>query len=164
KWFGKAALKGEPAASTALALLHLNGEGVAQDAAKAEELLRQAADRGHGPALVQLGHLCSSREAVSADNSDAIRWYGAAAEDGQGIGQDVSEALSWYKRAAERGLAEAQLALGDLCYSGVGMSRNEEAARHWYELAAKGGSDTAAKRLGDLAERAAPGGPAPSAQ
>ena len=61
-----------------LGQLYLHGRGVEQDRDRAEALFRRAADRGHAPALVQLGQILSARsEAV-----EAARCFQNAAESG----------------------------------------------------------------------------------
>ena len=53
-WLSKAAESGDPEAKTTLAMLHLHGEGTIRDPARAQELLRQAADArscGRGDAI-----------------------------------------------------------------------------------------------------------------
>ncbi len=80
RWYRVAAAQGHPEAAYRLALRAFYGEP--RDVARAVELYRQAAERGH---------------AVAQNN------LGALYVGGVGVPQDFSRALYWFRQAAERG-------------------------------------------------------------
>ena len=55
---------------------------------------------------------------------------------GQGVKQDDSESVRWFRLAAEQGDAEAQAALGLACGTGRGAPRDLVASHMWITLAA----------------------------
>jgi Sel1 repeat len=50
--------------------------------------------------------------------------------------QDHAEKLNWYRKAAEQGDADAQSALGLMCYTGRGVLQDYVEAHKWFNLAA----------------------------
>ena len=72
----------------------------------AEQLLRRAADRGYGPALLQLGHYYAEDRGAGTNQPEAIRCYRAAAEAGvvaaQWIVAHNSLAGAWGPRDAAK--------------------------------------------------------------
>ncbi|HQF91196.1 MAG TPA: tetratricopeptide repeat protein, partial [Synergistaceae bacterium] len=80
RWYRAAAAQGHPEAAYRLALRAFYGKP--RDVARAVDLYRQAAERGH---------------AVAQNN------LGALYVGGVGVPQDFSRALYWFRRAAERG-------------------------------------------------------------
>jgi TPR repeat protein len=93
------ALSGDRESQFHLALLYLDGEGVAKDPAEARVWMRSAAQRGSEAAQFELG------------------WFLA---DGIGGAPDPVEARTWYERAAAHGHRRAMNELGRLCLKGRG--------------------------------------------
>jgi hypothetical protein len=71
-------------------------------------------------------------------------------EFGQGVPQDYTQALYWYGLAAEQGYAAAQFNVGFLYATGVGVLQSYTEAGHWYWLAAQQGHADAQHNLGYL--------------
>jgi len=126
-----------------LALLYENGQGVAQDYAKAREWYEKAADKGNADAMANLGLVYLNGEGVVQDYAKAREWFEKAAvkgevvamnslallyENGQGVAQDYAKAREWYEKAADKGHARAQAQLEQLPISeAVGAGRYAEA-------------------------------------
>jgi TPR repeat protein len=87
---------------------------------------------------------------VQSDHAEAIKWYGAAAnqgnadaqsnlgkwyENGLGVPQDYAAALTWYRKGADQGSARAQLSLGNMYADGRGVTQDYLQAHKWFNLA-----------------------------
>jgi len=83
-------------------LKYARGEGMPQDFQEAAKWLRQAANLGSVPALVNLGVLFMC---------------------GAGVRQDSVEAAGLFEKATESGDAEGQMNLARLCASGTARQR-----------------------------------------
>ena len=81
-WWQKAATQDDPEALYNLAIAHLKGQGVAQDAQKGFELLLRAASKGITAAQSKLGLLYATGEGVVVDPIEAHRWFVTAAGRG----------------------------------------------------------------------------------
>ena len=114
-----AALRGDAGAAFRLALMFLNGTGVARNPSEAARFMRMAAEKGHRQARYSLGAL----------------YY-----EGTGVKQDRRAAAGWIARAAEGGHAEAQYAYGMLLLSGDGVPVDKVAAMEWLGKASRQGS------------------------
>lgn len=66
---------------------------------------------------------------------------GALYEKGQGVKQDYTEALKWYGMAAENGAALACANLARLHENGLGAAKDNVEAYKWYALAGTGHAD-----------------------
>jgi TPR repeat protein len=62
--------------------MYANGEGVPQDASKAVELFKKAAEQGNVDAQNNLGVMYYSGEGVSRDTDKAKEWFSKAAAQG----------------------------------------------------------------------------------
>jgi TPR repeat protein len=71
-WLVKGAASGDPEAKMALAVLHLRGDTAIRNPARAEELLREAAEQGHSPAMLELGHYYAGKYGTPAQLASAI--------------------------------------------------------------------------------------------
>ena len=111
-----AADQGDARAQNALALLYLNGWGVATDHRLAASLFRQAADQGY----------------ARAEHNLALLY-----QTGRGVEQDETVAADWLKRAARRGYVPSQSDLGYAYYAGQGVPRDLLRAYFWWTLASK---------------------------
>jgi TPR repeat protein len=92
-------VKTNPLGAMLLGLQYRDGAGVAQDYARALELLTLAAETGFAPAQYFLGS--------SYDNE-------------YGVTRDVVEAAKWYKRAADQGEPQGLSAMGSIYLYGEG--------------------------------------------
>ena len=72
----------DPVGQYVLALMYLNGEGVAVDDAKALRLFQASAEQGHAAAQYNLGNLYLAGQGVVRDEAEAVRWLEMAAEQG----------------------------------------------------------------------------------
>jgi hypothetical protein len=94
-----------------------------------------------------LGVMYYKGRGVPQDDSEAVRWFRKAADQGdmqaqsylgfryfhgQGVPQDYAEAARWYRKAAGQGDVDAQYALGFMYRNGQGVSRNYAEAVRWY--------------------------------
>ncbi len=75
---------------------------------------------------------------VLAEQGDARAQFvlGTMYRDGQGVAQDYTEALRWWGKAAELGVIDAQFALGNMYAGGSGIARDDVLAYMWYDIAA----------------------------
>lgn len=114
-----AARRGDADAAFRLALMLLNGTGVARNPSEAARFMKMAAEKGHRHAQYSLGAL----------------YYG-----GSGVRQDRRAAAGWIARAAAGGHVEAQYAYGMLLLSGDGVPVDKVAAMEWLGKASRQGS------------------------
>ena len=120
---------GYPIATSYLAFLYAQGNGVEKDEGKALSLVRQAADSGDAIGALALG---------------------SAHEWGQyGVAKNEAEALRWYDKAAERGNVRAALVLGEKYSEGkLGLVKDDAAAARLFRKAAERGDVQALYYLG----------------
>jgi len=116
----KAADAGNPVACYELGEMHLAGQQVPLDVAKAVALLEKAADAGHANAAFRLGKLNA---------------------DGEVVPKNLPQAFVRYQAAANGGVAEAQFNLGAMYSSGRGVKRDYVEGLAWLIVAAKNGAD-----------------------
>ncbi len=120
EWLHKAVAKGHKAAQLPLAAMYREGQGVAQDYAKAVTLFTRAAKQGYPSAQFSLA---------------------AMYRLGQGVKRDYVTAMKWYLKAARQGDAEAQNSLGAMYEYGRGVRSNRMIAHMWYEVAEANGNN-----------------------
>ena len=60
-------------------------------------------------------------------------------KNGYGVSQDDSEAVKWYRKAAEQGDADAQYNLGWMYKNGYGISQDDSEAVKWFRKVAEQG-------------------------
>jgi len=122
-----------------------------------------AAQGGDVQAQYKVGKIFETgSNGVEKDYSEALLWYGMAAEQNlpqaqynlgllyaKGLGTEKRPAVAFekIKQAAEQGLAEAQFALGFMYSGGIGVEKNEAAAVEWYTKAATQGLAKAQNNL-----------------
>jgi TPR repeat protein len=132
------------------------------DLASAASWYRQAADKGHTGAQVNLAVMYAQGRGVGLDALEAARWYRRAAEAGdvraqyslalmyhlgQGVTQDYDDAIRWYERAALQGDANAMNNMAFMYGMGEGVAQSDVEAYAWFALAAsKGNADAAENR------------------
>lgn len=128
----KAAEEGDDAAAISLALAYYDGNAVAEDFAKAKELLRPLAENGSVDAMVAIGKVERGKYVGWTSHTECD--YGAAME--------------WFKKAAELGSTEAMCEIASMYNLNEGVARNPDTILYWYTLAADAGDADAA---GDVA-------------
>jgi TPR repeat protein len=135
---------------------------------KWEEGFRLSKDADLNDKSIQfyLGVMYANGFGVAKDESEAVKWYRKAAEqgiaqaqfnlgkcydNGDGVEKDAREAIKWHRKAAEQGYAAAQCNLGLMYDNGRGVKQDESEAVKWYRKAAAQGDEDAKealKRLG----------------
>lgn len=125
--------------------------------------LRAQAENGEAKAQCLLGMCYLWGTRVSADKSEAAKWFGKAAEqdfpaaqyylgncyyNGEGALKDTPEAAKWYRKSAEHGFSAAQFNLA-LCYvKGEGVRADKAEAATWFRKAADQNNPAAQYNLG----------------
>lgn len=150
----------DPAEQFERGMRYLSGVGVNRSDQQALDLIRKAADLGHGPAQTVLGYFYESGTLVPRGLQQAAAWYTKAAEQGdpvaqwvlgrmywtgQGVGRDAQQAERWLEKAASQGDAFGSHLLGL-----VKDERDYRSAPEWYRKAAERGLPQAQRRLGQL--------------
>jgi len=184
KWYRQAATQGDAKAQFNLGVMYSTGRGVAQDNLEAIRWYTKAAEQGHVGAQFNLGVLYDRDEGIlqhdtdsfnqsdaslpaKADKmtqeSEAVKWYQKAAEQGhalaqfnlgvmyslgRGVPQDDAKAVQWYEKAAEQDDKDAQVNLGSLYAMGQGVTQSDAEAIKWYCKAAVKGHTDAQYNLG----------------
>jgi uncharacterized protein len=135
--------------------------------AEAEHFYREAAGRGHGAAMVNLGYMSRTGRGRPVDEAEATRLYRRAALlgnprartnlgqqylNGRGVPRSEAEGVHWIRLAADNGWANAITALGDLFDRGRGVPEDPAQAAAHYLRAAQLGSGDAMNNLGRLHE------------
>ena len=118
--------------------------------------------RASAEELYQEGMRLFNTAGPGADQSEAIRYFTAAGEQGHlqsqvmlgdmyGFGTGVSpsyeQAAYWFIKAAEQGNPKAQLYMGDLYAYGLGAGQNQQAAVRYMQMAADNKSSDEKTRL-----------------
>jgi TPR repeat protein len=113
--------------------------------------------------LCSLGSCYSHGTGVVQNETEALRWYRLAADqgksegqfnvdvfynDGIGVVQNNAGAVRWHRLAADQGDADAQQNLGRHYVYGTGVARDNAAALRWYHLAADQGHAAAQFNIG----------------
>lgn len=135
-------------AGVALSLLLLAGpvigEEQADDAAKTYEKALATYNRGDLPGALPL-----FRQAAEEGSADSQAWLGYLLDQAE----DNTEAVRWYRAAAEQGHKEGLAGLADMYAKGEGVERDRAEARSLYEKAADAGQDRAARVLANAYEK-----------
>lgn len=116
-WAARSAGQQHAPGQLLLGQMYQAGEGSPKAPATAQQLMRQAADQGHMPALLALASLYA--------------------------GQQPEIARYWLDQAARKGSAQAQLQLADHYAGAAGTAADHEQAYIWYSLALLNGNDQA---------------------
>ena len=142
---------------------YLTGDGCEIDEAKAFEILKMAASKGHVEAQYQLSICYDKGQGTRRSISEAAKWCEMAAygghvqaqseigycyEYGQGVVRNIREAVRWYRIAAEQGNIHAANNLAFCYQKGRGVTRDMDEAIRLYQLAADGGHSSAQYNLG----------------
>jgi len=149
-----------------------NAEHQVTKTAQAVGDLREIAMKGNVAAQMELGTRYIEGKGVSADPSEAFRWFRMAADNGEteaenqvglmyaegnGVVKDKTQAMNWFQAAADKGLAKAQFNLGFMYQSSIPLivdhSSLQEAqhayanAKAWYQKAINQGHQEAVYNL-----------------
>jgi TPR repeat protein len=114
--FQAGANHGDIVSMRTLGILYYNGEGIAQNYAKANEWFEKAADKGDASSMSSLGSLYAN---------------------GQGVAQDYTKARELFQKAADKGDAMGMTDLGLLYENGQGVAQDDAMARELYDNAVK---------------------------
>jgi len=128
------------------------------------QLLREAANEGDATAQNRVGWSYWKGEGIKADESEAQRWFFAAARKGSIKAMDNLYALACEREDrvtltnlftivadhAQRGVAPAQMLAGRMCSGGLGVAQDKREAMSWYEKAAAQGHAPAQAKLAAL--------------
>ncbi len=153
-WVEAAAQLGHTEAQAVLGQWHLDGRGVARDAAQALHWFLRAAQRGHAMAMNMAGRCHEQGWGTSIDADKAVHWYARAAPlglpeaqynlanmlaSGSGVKRDHAQAFALYKRASEQGYAKAFAKLGRYFEDGQVVAQDASEALRCYQRGAEGG-------------------------
>jgi localization factor PodJL len=156
---------GNADAELLLGMRTLDGEGVAQDNAKAAQLFQQSAAQGNAIAQYWLGTLYARGLGVKADPVAALRWYQSAAKKGNvkamynlavanargnGTKANIAQAAHWFWVSAMQGYVDAQYNLAVLYERGQGVPQSLINAYKWYAIAAGAGDKDSAASIDAL--------------
>jgi len=135
----------------------------AKNPARAEDLLRAAAESGHAMAGEQLGRHCLEAKpqdlkcafaqisaAAAAGRASAKSLLGWMYAQGVGVATDPQRALALYLDAAKAGDLSARNNLGELYETGRGVPVDGARAEEYYKEAAEAGFAPAQFNLGRL--------------
>src|SRR5215470_3198283 len=163
RWFEKAARRGYAPAEVNLAMMYLQGWGVARNDSAALNWLTLAAQQGHPVGLFDLGQLYFKGCGVRQDYLEALRLFQEAArkgnaaaevnigymyDEGVGVPRDRATAIEWYRKAAQAGEPAGEFNLGDLYRQGEGVAQNDSSAFGWFQKAAVQGHSRAQAMMG----------------
>ena len=152
------------AATTAWADMNLGETAyVTGDYETAFQELQPHAMEGNARAQFIVGRMYANGTAVNQSDTEAIRWYELAAQQGfylaqyslasmyfygYGIEQSYKEAVYWWHKAAEQGHPDAQARLGYIYRGGKAAEKDETEAAKWFRMAATQGHMDAQQNLG----------------
>ncbi|WP_229724285.1 caspase family protein [Cribrihabitans marinus] len=168
EWQVKAVEAGYVNAMVYLGQMHLDGQAVAQDFARAYELFEAAEEAGDIAALTALAWVHRAGVGVPQDYAVARGFYeqGAARRNDwamtnlaefyqKGLGVERSPELAerWYLQAANSGELTAQTRLARMYQDGDGIPQDFDKARFWFETAASRGVPNGLTRLGIMYEQ-----------
>lgn len=150
-WYQSAADKGHPAGILMLArFVEAGSEGEAPDAQRAVGLIQSAAEKGFGPALVQMAVMHLQGDNVEENKAPSLECLRKGANTGDRQGQyllaarllresnaeSIEEGLCWLKLAAKNGYAGAHRTLGYLYMGGgKGVELDEQKSEHHFSIA-----------------------------
>ena len=126
---------------------YLFGRGVTADDHRAFSLNAEAADGGHGDAVLAMGWFYLNGVGVERSVERARKWYRDSARRGDiramfSLGQiacaerDYSDALTWFRRASDAGHHRSLYFIGRLYWRGHGVGLNRKEAMSYFHRAA----------------------------
>jgi TPR repeat protein len=127
-WFERASAGGDSDATWTLAIMIGGQSNLTEAQAKqALELMEQAVNAGHLPAMVE---------------------YGTRLVTANGLKVDAARGLALLQQAADKGGNQALMALGSLYEAGNGVTKDEKKALEYYQLAIAKNEFSAYNKLG----------------
>lgn len=144
----RAAVQGDAAAQTRLALCYFEGKGVSTDYKKAIKWFSKAAEQGNADAAHHLGWCYSGGYGVDRDYDQALRWHLTAAQRGKKYADKDIDISPREMVVALEGNVVGQNLMG-LCYNEgyCGFPKNKAAAVWWFHKAAEQGDAVAQAEL-----------------
>lgn len=151
-WYRKAADQDDEVGLCNLAVLHLQGKGLAQDPDQGIALLTRAATEGSAFAKYRLAVCYQQGEGVPQDYAACVHWYSQAAADGYGpainnlgdkyenglgVPRDIAKAMELYWEAAGKNVVAAWYNLGCIYQEGRGVAQDKVKARAMLAKAAE---------------------------
>lgn len=154
---------GHPAAQYYLATMYAHGKGVARDDARALDLYRTAAERGHGGAQFVLGfalyqagdHAAAASwlSQVARSNATAASLVGRMYLSGKGVFQDDDTAFRYLSMAADGGDRDAQYFRAAMYAEGRGTFQDLVEAYAWLSVLSFQGHPGAEAKLASVRAR-----------
>ena len=89
------------------------------------------------------------RQAAAKGNGDAMNNIGVLYDRGEGVPRDYAKAMAWFRKAAAKGDGLAMYAIGLDYYNGMGVPQDENKALTWMRRA-----EAAGGQAGVLARKA----------
>lgn len=144
----RAAVQGDAAAQTRLALCYFEGKGVSKDYKEAIKWFRKAAELGNADAAHHLGLCYSGGYGVDTDYDQALRWHLIAAQRGKKYKEKDVDVSPKHMAAALEGEVAGQNLMG-IYYGGgyCGFPKNDAASAWWFHKAAEQGDAFAQSTL-----------------
>lgn len=137
------------------------------DMARSRKHLLHAAQRGHGPAQVDLGFIYLNGTGTPKDLVQAFKWFDAAARNDMVLAQcmlgdfyrgglggaprDPATAVRWYRKTADgnaRCASKSQYELYASYAAGLGVKKDMRTAIEWLKRSAHAGNPQAQRALG----------------
>jgi localization factor PodJL len=101
----------------------------------------------------------SLADAAASGDANALFEIGTRFTEGRGVTADPTEAAKWYKLAADKGFAPAQYRYANVLEKGTGVARDLSQAADYYRKAAEAGNVSAMHNLAVLYASGATGQP-----
>lgn len=148
KWILPAIEHDQPEATYILGLMYYDGEGVPQDRTKAEELIREAAQRGIAAAIISLSLIYMKRKDFACamawlrkaeDSLDAQNLMGHMYFSGMGVEPNAYLAREMFQKSADKGNVHSMHALARMHRVGYGVELDFDKAIEYYTMAADKG-------------------------
>ena len=154
-WYRKAAEAGNVEAMQKLSKFLYVGIGIAADPNQSIIWRTKAAEAGNIEAMIALADMYGkgTSSAFPKNDTEALRWYRRAAEqgdtfgmsmvgtfyyNGRGVPESNEEAVAWWRKAADAGDTDVMFVLGRSYANGEGVAASEEQAIYWWRKAAAG--------------------------
>lgn len=160
EWYRLASARGDAQAAYALAMLTLDGRGVAKDLNAGRQLLETAAPKvpaaAYNLGLILLAENKAEadrravelfRQAAEASEPEAQYAMGVLFKQGRGVPRDPVQAAMWMSLGAEARNAAALVEYAIMLFNGEGVQKDEEAGAKMFRRAAELGNPVAQNRL-----------------
>lgn len=154
-WYRKAAEAGNVEAMQKFSKFLYVGIGISADPNQSIIWRTKAAEAGNIEAMIALADMYGkgTSSAFPKNDTEALRWYRRAAEqgdtfgmsmvgtfyyNGRGVSESNEEAVAWWRKAAAAGDTDVMFVLGRSYAKGEGVPASEEQAIYWWRKAAEG--------------------------